>query len=200
MSVIVTKIVGMIETNCYLVPVSNRLYIIDPGAEPDSILNAVKSFNLLDLFILLTHAHVDHIGGVGMLVKQLGIKQVYLHPADLGLYKSPDNHLRPFISPAKDLPVPVHVVDQQDFDVIETPGHTTGGVSFLFHHLPALFSGDTIFAGSVGRTDLPGGNYDILMSSIKGKILMLPDELKIYPGHGVPTTVASERENNPYLK
>lgn len=200
MSPIVTKVVGMIETNCYLVPVRNRLYIIDPGAEPESILNAVKSFNALDLFILLTHGHVDHIGGVGMLVKQLGIKQVYLHSADLGLYNSPDNHLLPFISPAKNLPVPVHLIEQDDFNVIETPGHTKGGVSFLFHHIPALFSGDTIFAGSVGRTDLPGGNYDILMHSIKEKILILSDELKIYPGHGVSTTVASERENNPYLK
>jgi glyoxylase-like metal-dependent hydrolase (beta-lactamase superfamily II) len=197
---ITTEIVGMLDTNCYLVPTMKRLYVIDPGAEADSIFTSAKKYGSLEPIILLTHAHVDHIGGIGELAMNLGVTQVYLHRADLRLYNSPDNHLQPFVPLAKDLLVPAHTIVQDDFVVIETPGHTPGGVCFLFHHLPALFTGDTLFAGSIGRTDLPGGDYDMLMASITEKILSLPDELRVYPGHGNATSIAKERHNNPYLQ
>ncbi len=201
MSKIILETVGMIETNCYLVQIdeSRKLYIIDPGAEPDMIIKAASRLSFDEAVILLTHAHVDHIGAVSGVAAALNVKTVYLHPNDLRLYNSPDNHLMPFIPRAKDLPVPAHAIAETDFTILETPGHTLGGVCFYFKQLPALFAGDTLFSGSIGRTDLPGGNMEAILNSIRNKILVLPDSLKIYCGHGPATTAGSERVNNPYL-
>lgn len=201
MSKIILETVGMIETNCYLVQIeeSRKLYIIDPGAEPDMIVKVASRLSFDEAVILLTHAHVDHIGAVSGVAAALNVKTVYLHPNDLGLYNSPDNHLMPFIPRAKDLPVPAHAIAETDFTILETPGHTLGGVCFYFKQIPALFAGDTLFSGSIGRTDLPGGNMETILNSIRNKILVLPDSLKIYCGHGLATTVGNERANNPYL-
>ncbi len=201
MSRIIVETVGMIETNCYLVQLEegHRLYIIDPGAEPDNIIRAATKFNFGDAVILLTHAHVDHISGIRGVMDALKIDTVYLHPGDLGLYNSPDNHLMPFIPPAKKLPVPVSTMAETDFSILETPGHTTGGTCFYFKPLNALFAGDTLFAGSIGRTDLPGGNMNTLIKSIRNKLLILPDSVKVYSGHGSATTVGCEKLHNPYL-
>lgn len=201
MSRIILETVGMIETNCYLVQIEDghTLYIIDPGSEPDSIVKAAAKLNFDEAVILLTHAHVDHIGGIRGVMDALKVKTVYLHPADLWLYNSPDNHLMPFVPRAKDLPVPVSVMPETDFTILETPGHTLGGVCFYFKQLQSLFAGDTLFSGSIGRTDLPGGNMNTILNSIRNKILVLPDTVKVYSGHGPATTVGSEKLNNPYL-
>jgi glyoxylase-like metal-dependent hydrolase (beta-lactamase superfamily II) len=201
MSKIILESVGMIETNCYLVQIdeSRKLYIIDPGAEPDMIIKAASKLSFYEAIILLTHAHVDHIGAIRGVVDALGVKTVYLHPNDLRLYNSPDNHLMPFIPKAKDLPIPAHSIPETDFTILETPGHTLGGVCFYFKQIPALFAGDTLFSGSIGRTDLPGGSMETILDSIRNKILVLPDSLNISCGHGPSTTVGNERMNNPYL-
>jgi glyoxylase-like metal-dependent hydrolase (beta-lactamase superfamily II) len=201
MSMIILESVGMIETNCYLVQIEDghRLYIIDPGSEPDNIIKAAATLNFDEAVILLTHAHVDHIGGIRGVMDALKVSTVYLHPLDLGLYNSPDNHLMPFIPRAKNLPVPVSTMAGTDFTILETPGHTPGGVCFYFKQLQALFAGDTLFSGSIGRTDLPGGSMDTILDSIRNKILVLPDSVKVYPGHGPATSVGSEKLNNPYL-
>jgi glyoxylase-like metal-dependent hydrolase (beta-lactamase superfamily II) len=197
----VVESVGMLDTNCYIVPVaaSRRVYIIDPGSEPDVIARAARKFDYDEAIILLTHAHVDHIGAVRGVMDELGIKTVYVHSEDQPLYMSPDNHLMPWVPAAKNLPEPVNEFDGDDFEIIETPGHTRGGVCFYFKGIPAVFVGDTIFAGAIGRTDLPGGNLDTLMNSIKEKILTLPDKLALYPGHGPATTVDREKRGNPFL-
>lgn len=200
MSEIKTIQVGMIGTNCYLVlvPKSKRLYIIDPGAETDRILDAASKLDFDQAFILLTHAHVDHISAVGEIAAKLNAK-VLLDNADHGMYSSPDNHLMPFVPAAKNLPVPVTEISNPDFEIIKTPGHSPGGVCFYFKNIPALFSGDTLFAQSIGRTDLPGGNMSDLLKSIKDKLMLLPENLKVYPGHGPTTTIGDEKRNNPYV-
>jgi hydroxyacylglutathione hydrolase len=192
--------VGMLEVNCYLVPIKakNRLYIIDPGSEAETIIDAAKEFACDDYVILLTHAHVDHISAVGYVAKALKAP-VVLDASEHGLYNSPNNQILPFISAAKNLPATVENITDADFEIIRTPGHTTGGVCYYFKTLPALFSGDTLFAQSVGRTDLPGGNHQTLIDSINSQLMLLPTDLPVYPGHGTPTTIGNEKQHNPYL-
>lgn len=195
------EVVGDLGVNCYLVPVasSRRLYIIDPGGDADTIVTAAGKFDYDEALILLTHAHVDHIGAVRDVAKRLGISKVYVHKNDQNLYKSPNNHLLPYIPAAEDLPEAVNIPSNDDFEVIETPGHTQGGICYYFRQIPAVFVGDTIFHNSIGRSDLPGGNHEQLVSSIKNKLMTLPDDLMLYPGHGRPTTVGHEKRSNPYL-
>ena len=192
--------VGMLEVNCYLVPIKakNRLYIIDPGSEAETIIEAVKEFACDNYVILLTHAHVDHISAVGYVAKALNAP-VVLDKNDCDLYNSPNNALPPFISAAKDLPATIENIADADFEIIRTPGHTTGGVCYYFKTLPALFSGDTLFAQSVGRTDLPGGDHQVLIDSINSQLMVLPEDLSVYAGHGPATTIGNEKQHNPYL-
>ena len=196
-----TLVVGDIGVNCYLVPgpKSGNLYIIDPGDDAADIIRAAADFTYREAVILLTHAHVDHIGAVGPVAKKLNISRICLNAADEVLYHSPENHLLPFLPPAKNLPAVTGFFAQDDFSVIETPGHTPGSVCLWFKDYGTLFTGDTLFQGSVGRTDLPGGNYDALMKSIKEKLMVLPDTLKVFPGHQYWSTIGRERNSNPYI-
>ena len=196
------ELVGRLEVNCYLVtpPGSNFLYIIDPGSDAEEIISAVSKLKYVEAVVLFTHAHVDHISAAGAVVKALGVKKVYLHDADSGLYRSPNNNLMPYVATAEDLPVATWPpADTGDFTWIHTPGHTKGGVCYNFHQLNALFSGDTIFRGSIGRTDFPGGSHEELVSSIKEIIFKLPDSLELFPGHGSSTSVGLEKSMNPYV-
>lgn len=201
-----TMTVGFLEVNCYLVPSvrDNCLYIIDPGAEPEKIIEKAKSFLLDDYRILLTHAHIDHIGAVGEMMERLPVSNLFIHKDDLQLYRSPKNALLPFLPALKDIPEPSKIVSTtpvttDKFRIIHTPGHTRGGVCFYFEDFPALFSGDTIFCNSIGRTDLPGGDLPTLLSSIREKIFTFPDALQIFPGHGPSTTIKDEKKNNPWV-
>ena len=195
------EVVGGLGVNCYLVPVaeSRKLYIIDPGGDADIVAEAARKFDYDEAVILLTHAHVDHIGAVRDVAKTLNITRIYVHKNDLRLYESPNNHLLPYIPAAEGLPKATDVPPGNDFEIIETPGHTQGGVCYYFKQIPAVFVGDTIFLNSVGRSDLPGGNHAQLIASIKNKLMTLPDDLMLYPGHGQPTTVGREKKFNPYL-
>ncbi len=195
----ITEQVGLLEGNCYLVPVGETLYIIDPGADAEIIVRRAREFECRERVILLTHAHVDHIGAVGAVARALNIKTVYLHRKDVDLYFSPANALPPWLPAAENLPQPDSTFASPDFEILETPGHTPGGVCFYFKQYPVLFAGDTLFAGSIGRTDLPGGDHQQLIESIRGKLLGLPDSLDVYPGHGRSTTVGHEKIANPYL-
>lgn len=196
-----TLVVGDIGVNCYLVPgpVSGRLYIIDPGDDAADIIEAAQAFEASETVILLTHAHIDHIGACGPVAKKLGIEKVCLDPADAPLYSSPENHLLPYLPPAKNLPPVTEYSPQEDFEVLRTPGHTPGSVCLWFKAYNTLFTGDTLFQGSVGRTDLPGGNYETLMRSIAEQLIPLPDDLRIFPGHQYWSTIGTEKQRNPYL-
>ncbi|MBO4631816.1 MAG: MBL fold metallo-hydrolase [Lentisphaeria bacterium] len=196
-----TLVVGDIGVNCYLVPGphSGNLYIIDPGDDAADIIDAAKNYPYKEALILLTHAHVDHIGACGAVAKKLGITKVCLNAADSPLYSSPENHLMPYLPPAKNLPPVTDYFEQDDFSVIETPGHTRGSVCLWFKDYNTLFTGDTLFQGSVGRTDLPGGDYDALMRSIKEKLMPLPEDLRVFPGHQYWSTIGREKSSNPYI-
>lgn len=194
-------IVGMLEVNCYLVQPdgSDTLFIIDPGGDPNLILQQRKEFDASKNVILLTHAHVDHISGIAELMKLLPVDGVYLSPDDVPLYESPENSIPPFIPAAVGLPPTTWPLEQPSITVFQTPGHSLGGVCYYFKEMNLLFTGDTLFRGSVGRTDLPGGNYDTLMNSIRTQLLMLPADVRVYPGHGPSTTIGAECVNNPFL-
>ena len=199
---IFAEIVGRLEVNCYLVtpPGSGFLYIIDPGADAEEIASAAAKLKYVEAIILFTHAHVDHIAGAGALAKSLGVKRLYLHDADKKLYGSPNNHLMPFVDVAEDLPeTSWPPVDTGDFTWVHSPGHTKGGVCYHFPKLNALFTGDSIFRGSIGRTDFPGGDLGELMSSIKDVIFKFPDSTEIFPGHGSNSSVGVEKAMNPYV-
>ncbi len=194
---------GAFATNCFIVFMeqSGELFIIDPAAEPEKIIREAKKFPFTKARILLTHAHIDHISAAGKVAEALGVEFVEAAPGDHDMYGSKANALPPYFNAADDLP-PVKDFDPVDnCTIIELPGHTKGGSGFLFDDGKEKFliSGDTIFCGSIGRTDLYGGDYAVLMKSITEKLLVLPDDLTIYPGHGGETTIGFEKKHNPYL-
>ena len=194
--------VGMLEANCFLVtpPGSQFLYIIDPGAEPDTIIETAKKLKYVEAVMLFTHAHVDHISAADDVVKALGIKKVFVHDGDQKLYHSPNNHLMPYVEAAKSVPEATWPpAETGDFTWIHTPGHSQGGVCYYFQKLNALFCGDTIFRGSIGRTDFPGGDQATLISSIKDHLFKLPDSVELFPGHGSSSSIGIEKASNPYV-
>ena len=195
--------VGSIATNCSLVyfEAEKLLLVIDPGADGNEIIAASKSFPFEKARILLTHAHVDHISACGEVAKALNVEKVEVSPADAAMYNSPDNCFFPYFLPAKDLPPAADFSPLPCGKILNLPGHTMGGSGFLLDDgkRKILIAGDTIFCGSIGRTDLPGGDYETLINSIKTEILTLPDDVEIISGHGGSTTVGFERKHNPYL-
>ncbi len=198
--------VGPLMENCYIIgdEKSKTAAVIDPGDEAERIVAKLKKRGLNCEYILLTHAHVDHVSGINGVVEATSAK-VCIHKDDsLMLKAAPIQALafgmKPFMPPRIDK----YLEDGDIIDignlkvkVIHTPGHSAGGVCFLLEN--CIFVGDTIFQGSIGRTDLPGGNYDELIHSIETKIFTLPDETIIYPGHGPETTVGYEKRYNPFF-
>ena len=183
--------------------------VIDPGDEADELLGAVRNHGLKVVHILLTHAHIDHITGVA-LVKDAVHAPVYLHRDDLPLYEHAIEQGHMFgITVRRPPPVDVFYdmspIGFGDYEirVHHTPGHCPGGVCLQMGRKGEawvdLFVGDTLFAGSIGRTDLPGGNCDILMRSITGVLFSLPDAATVHPGHGPDTTIGRERQTNPFV-
>lgn len=203
---ILPVVVGPNETNCYLVakqPKSDCL-VIDPGAEAEKILKAAASESLRITTILLTHAHYDHIGALVELQKETKA-ELCLHKNEVEILADPLKNLSTYIGTQNlSLTASCQLEDGQtltvgdvEYKIMHTPGHTPGSISVLADK--ALFCGDLIFQGSVGRTDLPGGNNDLLHHSIHEKIMTLDDEITIYPGHGSATTIGWERWHNPFL-
>ena len=193
---------GMLGENCYLVrdAAHDRLFIVDPGDDADLIISAAREMNCAENVILLTHAHVDHIWALGDVARQLKVEAVRLDPADLPLYKSPSNQLPLYLPAARDLPETVAELDCPGMKTLSLPGHTPGGAGYYFPEQKWLFSGDTIFELSVGRTDLPGGDWPTLQRSIREVIYRLPDDTTIFCGHGDPTSVGAEKRGNPYVR
>jgi len=201
-----TLIVGPLETNCYLVYCQETLEcaVVDPGAEAIRIFQLIAGKGLKPAVMLNTHGHVDHIGANKDIKEKFNIP-LYIHSADSSLLEEVQQSEIGIFLGARDSPSPDHFLNDGDkikigksfLRVIHTPGHSPGSVSFLGDGF--LLSGDTLFSGGVGRTDLPGGSWKEMENSIKNKILTMPDEMIILPGHGPSTTVGKEKSSNPFI-
>ena len=184
--------------------------IADPGfetsAERDSLTGFIASHGLKPVCILLTHGHFDHVLGVAEFSEIYGGLPIYMHPADKTTLEN-----NPYFCTRFDVPLPaafdtVDIAEGEEikvgnlcFEVIETPGHTPGGVCYLEKENKYMLSGDTLFAGAIGRTDHPGGDYDAIMKSILGKLTVLDGQIEVVPGHGPTSTIAEEGMTNPFL-
>jgi len=201
-----TVIVGALETNCYLVycPETLECAVVDPGAEAERIFRLIAEKGLHPIAILNTHGHVDHIGANRDIKDKFNIP-LSIHSSDNAMLESVHQFEIGFLIGAKASPPADNFLKDGDkieigksfLKVIHTPGHSPGSVSFLGDGF--ILSGDTLFNGGVGRTDLPGGSWDTLVSTIKNKILTMPEETTVLPGHGPPTTVGQEKKANPFI-
>ncbi len=203
---VATLVVGMFETNCYLPYDENskKCAIIDPGDEPDRIFEEIDKHGLTPEVILLTHGHGDHVGAVVEMIHKYGIP-LFAGRGEESLLASPEKNMSAAVGLPVVCPPPKSYLVEDDtvnighvsFKVIQTPGHSPGGVCYL--HEDHLFCGDTLFYGSIGRTDFPGCSHEQLISSIANKLLNLPNNTNCYPGHGPTTTIGFEKRNNPFL-
>lgn len=190
---------GSYEVNCTILHDGDSAYVVDPGAEAERIIALLEERKLAAKAILLTHAHFDHIGAVPALQARYPGLPVYAGAGDMGMFGHPFNQMPP------EYPLvarPENLRDARElegFEAIDTPGHTPGGVCW---HLAAdrlLLSGDTLFAGSVGRTDFPGGSMSRLMESL-AKLAALPDDTEVIPGHRPFTTIGREKATNVFMR
>ncbi len=201
--------VGPLQTNCYLVACSEtaQAALIDPGWSGEELYDLVQKEGLDLTAILLTHAHFDHTAGAAAL-KRLSNAPILAHPASRPLLIEAHRHaltwgfeIEPTPEPDGELaPGQIIEVGTLRFQVLDTPGHAPGHVCFYEPTAKTLFDGDVLFRQGIGRSDLPGGNHRLLMQSIREKLLVLPDETKVYSGHGEPTTIGDERRWNPVLR
>ncbi|MFC4767327.1 MBL fold metallo-hydrolase [Effusibacillus consociatus] len=199
---------GAFQTNCYVVTDegTRTALVIDPGYNPEIVLDAIDDYKVTH--ILLTHAHLDHIGGLGKLKEVTGAP-IYIHENEKDWLTNPmlNGSGRwpqlggPITDPAAD-----HFVAEGDkipfagreLSVVFVPGHSPGSVAYILED--QVFAGDTLFYGSIGRTDLPGGDFDTLITSIRTKLYTLPPQTVVYPGHGPETTVEREKKLNPFVR
>lgn len=204
-----TIVVGQLGVNCFILgdPASREGIIVDPGAEPELILAAVKRHGLTIGQVINTHGHFDHVGANRAVVAATGAR-LLIHRGDEPLLGRAGQTATMYGLSAENSPPPVAYLEDgmvlrfgdRELLVIHTPGHTPGGCCL---HLPGegvLLSGDTLFAESIGRTDLPGGSAEQLAASIKTKLYQLPEATNVYPGHGPGTTIGHEKLNNPYVR
>ena len=187
---VVRMMVGPLQANCYLVGCkkTGEAVVIDPGGDVPRILAELTKRGWKVRTILNTHGHWDHTGGNGELKRITGA-ELLIHEADApGLEPAPDG----FLEEGREIRFGAHRLE-----VLHTPGHSPGGV--CFSSTGAVFTGDTLFAGSIGRTDLAGGDYTALISGVREKLFCLEDSLRVYPGHGPSTTIGQERLHNPFF-
>jgi len=201
-----TLTVGPLQVNCVIVsdPKTREAMVIDPGDEGDRILKWLSREELLLKMIVNTHGHFDHIGANRLLVEKTGAP-LLIHRDDLGLLRNAAQHAAIYGLSTSSSPEPdrfleegeiLHLGDLQ-FKVIHVPGHSPGGI--CLYGEGHLFAGDVLFAGSIGRTDLPGGDHDALITGIRTKLLVLPDNTVVHTGHGPDTTIGRERRSNPFV-
>ncbi len=200
--------VGPLACNCSILADETRLRatVVDPGEDIEKILAVLKRHHLTVEQIIITHAHIDHVGGAAQL-KRLTGAPIYMNQKDLPLLKMMDVQAGWLGVAAPEVAAPdVDASDllalriaEQPAQVIHTPGHTEGSICLHLPEPQLLLAGDTLFAGSIGRTDLPGGDRKKILRSLQERILTLPDSTRVVPGHGVATTIGEERETNPFL-
>ena len=201
-----TLVVGPLSVNCYIFACekTHQAAIVDPGDEADQILSVVKKLDCRVKYILLTHGHIDHLSQIPILKNKLKA-EFLMHEQDIPLVQSASTQAALFGLPDPGDLKPDRFLNDGDIihlgeltiQVIHSPGHSPGSITFQVNQ--KLFVGDLIFNGSIGRTDLPGGDYSQIIESIQKKIFTLPDSVEIYPGHGPATTVGIEKNTNPFF-
>ncbi len=207
MPIVACVTVGIFAENCYLYacPQTREAVIIDPGDEPERILEAIQELKLVPKYILNTHGHIDHIGAIDA-VSEVYPVPLAIHPADMAMYTDPRSaafygRTAPLVKRE-----PTMLLQEGDrisfgslaLDVLHTPGHTPGGICLVSRPY-CVFSGDTLFQRGIGRTDMEGGDYTQIIASIQEKLYTLDDDLVVFPGHGEPTTIAEEKHENPFV-
>ncbi|RZO20526.1 MAG: MBL fold metallo-hydrolase [SAR92 clade bacterium] len=199
--------VGPLQCNCSIIGdrLSSKALVVDPGGDADQILGLLEELNLTVVGIIHTHAHLDHILASGVIKEATGAP-IYLHEGDKFLWDMVSQQCVMFGVPPVTLPDPDHFMeDDQALNccggvAIHTPGHTPGSISFWFEEYKTLIAGDTLFQGSIGRTDLPGGNFDQIVTSIKERIYTLDDDAIVVTGHGPNTVIGSEKAGNSFVR
>ncbi|KAF1296907.1 hydrolase [Enterococcus sp. JM4C] len=198
---------GPIQENCYLISNEQAVLIIDPGEDAQKIISEITTIGQQPVAILLTHTHYDHIGAVEELRHHYQVP-VYVSPLEQAWLGDPmmnlsglgrhDDINNIIVQPAEyEFELKDYLLGNMRFTVVPTPGHSIGSVSFIFDDF--VVSGDALFRGSIGRTDLPTGNLEQLLTSIQTQLFPLPDEFPVYPGHGDATTIERERNTNPFF-
>lgn len=183
-------VVGPYQSNCYILvcPKTNQGLVIDPGDEVFRIVKTITGTGATIKHILITHGHIDHIGG-GEELKRITGAPIYIHPLDKQLVPfQPDEEIREG---------QIIKLGNYDISVIHTPGHSPGGV--CYYAPGAIFTGDTLFAGSIGRTDFQGGDHNLLIQGVRTKLFTLDNNLRVYPGHGPGSTIGNEKHTNPFF-
>lgn len=201
-------VLGPVATNCYIGinEETKECFIVDPATCPPEFVSYIKNAGLTVKAVLLTHGHFDHIMGLDALLKEFSVP-VYAHEAERDLLESEQlNSSASMLGQPYSFSGADFVTNRQELRiagfeirVIYTPGHTVGGCCYYIEKEKALFSGDTLFRGSVGRTDLPTGSMGQLVSSVRDRLFVLPDDTKVYPGHMEETTIGYEKKYNPFI-
>lgn len=198
--------VGMGQANCYIISDDEEALIVDPGAGANIIQTTIEQIDTKPVAILLTHTHYDHIGALDAIREEYQVP-VYVHPEEQAWLQDPaknlsglqGNHMTAqkadhFFQPKETLEI-----SNFKLTVVSTPGHSPGGVSFIFEEDELVVTGDALFAGSIGRTDLPGSEPEKLLEGIREQLFTLPDDYTIYPGHGGQSTLGNEKQTNPFF-
>jgi len=198
--------VGPLQVNCFLVACqkTREAMVVDPGEDADRILSLAGIEGLTINVVVNTHGHFDHIGANQQVVTATGAT-LMLHASDLSLLQNARHHAQVYGLTVTQSPDPDRLIDQGDtfmvgeheFKVLHVPGHSPGSICLLGDG--HLFVGDVLFAGSIGRTDLPGGDFDLLVSGVRKRLFCLPDDTIVHPGHGPDTTIGQERRHNPFV-
>jgi len=208
-----TLVLGDFQTNCYVLSdpqaqAPKQCIIIDPGFGAEPLVRLLKKKSMEPQKILLTHGHCDHIAGIGLVRDNFGHVPVYISRADSQMLTDAVQNLSLMMGCPIDFDQPEGFLADNDIvqlnglklQVISMPGHTPGGVAFYYRTEKLVIAGDSLFAGSVGRCDFPGGDMDSLLNSIRTRLFPMPDETKVYPGHGPITSIGQEKHTNPYLR
>lgn len=214
-------VVGMVQTNCYVAinDSTQECFVVDPGASGKQLAEKIREGGYTPVAILLTHGHFDHAGAAETLAKEFGVS-IYAHEAEADTLKDPQKNVSWMVGTKESYKADVYVKDGEELNlagfsirVLHTPGHTEGGCCYYLPEEAVVFSGDTLFAQSVGRTDFPGGSMSQIVRSVKDKLLVLTErksehidalgqtktDITVYPGHNEFTTIETERKYNPYL-